>query len=264
MKRIAFFTYGMLSYLLFLVIYVYFAGFVGNFLVPKSLDSMSHDSGESGPLAWSVAVDVLLLLAFAAQHSIMARPAFKKVWTRFVPQPIERSTYVLASNLVVLLLIWQWRPLPAVIWEVRNPVGSGLLTGIFIAGWFGVPLVTLMINHFDLFGARQVWLYLQGTAYTSLPFKTPLAYRFVRHPLYVAWALFFWATPTMTVGHLLFAGLLTIYMVAASKVEERDLVAHFGNQYEDYRRRVPAFIPLMGKIAAEPTASLHTAATKSE
>lgn len=263
MKRIAFFTYGMLSYLMFLGIYVYFAGFVGNFLVPKSLDK-SLASGESGPLAWSVAVDVLLLLAFAAQHSIMARPAFKKIWTQFIPLPIERSTYVLASNLVVLLMIWQWRPLPAVIWEVRGPLGSGVLSGIFIAGWFGVPLVTLMINHFDLFGARQVWLYLQGKAYTSLPFKTPLAYGIVRHPLYVAWALFFWATPTMTAGHLLFAGLLTTYMVAASKVEERDLIAHFGKQYEDYRRRVPAFVPLLGKTAAESRSPLQLATPKSE
>lgn len=248
MKRIAFFVYGVLSYLLFLAIYVYFAGFVGNYLVPKSIDS-----GTSGPLAVALLVDLGLVALFGLQHSVMARPAFKRIWTQLVPQPIERSTYVLASNLVLILLIWLWQPIPIVIWNVTHPIGSGLLTGLFAAGWLAVPLVTLMIHHFDLFGTRQVWLHLQGKPYTSLPFKTPLAYRLVRHPLYVAWAIFFFATPTMTLGHLLFAATLTIYMVAASRVEERDLVAHFGKAYEDYRRRVPAFVPFTTPIAGEPT-----------
>jgi Putative protein-S-isoprenylcysteine methyltransferase len=254
MKRIAFFVYGVFCYLLFLAVYAYFAGFVGGFLVPKSIDS-----GAAGSAAWAVTVDLGLMALFAVQHSVMARPEFKQVWTRLIPQPIERSTYVLLSCLVLMLLMWQWQPIPIVVWSVQHPVGSGLLTGIFVAGWFAVPLVTLMIHHFDLFGTRQVWLHLQGQPYKSLPFKTPLAYRWVRHPLYVAWAIFFFATPTMTLGHLLFAGVLTIYMVAASRVEERDLVAHFGKAYEDYRRRVPAFVPIGRRIALDDTATVPTA-----
>jgi len=239
MKRAVFFAYGAFCHLLFLAIYAYFAGFVGNYFVPRSIDS-----GAGGPLAWAAGIDLALLLLFALQHSVMARPAFKSVWTKLVPQPIERSTYVLASCIVLAVVIWQWRPINVVIWDVQDPVGWGLLTGMFVAGVLGVPLVSLMINHFDLFGTRQVWLYLRGEPYTPLPFSTPLAYGLVRHPLYVAWAIAFWATPTMTLGHLLFAAVLTVYMVAASRVEERDLVEYFGRAYEDYRRSVPAFLPI--------------------
>jgi protein-S-isoprenylcysteine O-methyltransferase Ste14 len=187
---------------------------------------------------------VALLFVFAVQHSLMARPAFKERWTRLIPEPIERSTYMLASCLALILLMALWQPLPLVIWNVQNPAGSWLLTSLFAAGWLIVPLVTLAINHLDLFGVRQVWLYLKGQPYTPLAFRTPPPYNWVRHPLYVGWAIAFWATPRMTLGHLLFASLMTVYMVAASRVEERDLVAYFGRSYEDYRRRVPAFVPL--------------------
>jgi protein-S-isoprenylcysteine O-methyltransferase Ste14 len=239
MKRVVFFAYGMGCYLLFFATHLFLAGFVGNLFVPKSIDS-----GPGLSLPWAAGVDGLLLLAFGLQHSLMARPAFKARWTQLVPEPIERSTYMLASCLVLIALMWWWQPLNVVIWDFKHPAAWWLMTLLFVAGWLLVPLVSLAINHFDLFGVRQVWLYLQGQPYTSLPFRTPMPYNQVRHPLYVAWAIAFWATPTMTLGHLLFASLLSAYMVAASWVEERDLVAHFGHLYEDYRRRVPAFIPL--------------------
>jgi len=180
---------------------------------------------------------------FGVQHSVMARPWFKRVWTRVVPGPIERSTYVLLSCLVTMLLMWQWRGIDAVVWNVEQPLARGLAWGLFAIGWLLVPAVSLLINHFDLFGTRQVWLYLRGQEYTSLPFGTPLLYKHVRHPLYIGWTLAFWATPTMTAGHLLFAAVLTGYMALAAVVEERDLVAHFGGQYVEYRRRVPMFVP---------------------
>jgi protein-S-isoprenylcysteine O-methyltransferase Ste14 len=160
-----------------------------------------------------------------------------------VPQAIERSTYVYASCAATIFLIWQWRAVDLVVWDVRQPAGRWLLYGLFAAGWLMVPAVTLMIHHFDLFGTRQVWLYLRGREYTSLPFRTPLLYSQIRHPLYVGWAIFFWATPTMTAGHLLLAAGMTGYMLLAVVFEERDLIAHFGRQYEDYRKRVPMFVP---------------------
>jgi protein-S-isoprenylcysteine O-methyltransferase Ste14 len=173
----------------------------------------------------------------------MARPAFKRIWTRLIPQPIERSTYVLASCAVLFLLMWQWRGIDATVWDIRHPVGRAAMWVLFAAGWLLVPFVTLLIDHFDLFGLRQVWLHLRGRAYEALPFRVPLFYKHVRHPLYIGWTIAFWATPTMTVGHLLFAAVLTGYMGLAALVEERDLVDHFGPAYEDYRRRVPMFVP---------------------
>jgi protein-S-isoprenylcysteine O-methyltransferase Ste14 len=238
MKRVAFFAYGVFCHLLFLATYAYLAGFVGNIAVPKSIDS-----GVSGPLTSAVIINLALLLVFAIQHSVMARPAFKQRWTKIVPEPIERATYVLLSCVALGLLMWLWRPIDVRVWHVTEPVLWWLLTALFVAGWLLVPLVSLAINHFDLFGTRQVWLYLRGLPYTPLEFRTPLPYNLVRHPLYIGWAIAFWATPTMTLGHLLFAGFLSVYMVAASRVEERDLIGFFGKQYEDYRRRVPAFIP---------------------
>jgi len=238
MKRTAYLAYGVISHLLFLAIYFYFAGWMVNFLVPKGIDSPP-----AGPLGEALAINLALIGLFAAQHSIMARPAFKAVWTKWIPQPIERSTYVLIANVVLALLMWQWRTIDAVIWKVPDGLATYFVTGLFIAGVLAVPAVSLLINHFDLFGTRQVWLYFRKRPYTSLPFKTPRVYSHVRHPLYLGWALFFWATPVMTAGHLLFAASMTIYMVLASKVEERDLVQHFGTQYEDYRVRVPAFVP---------------------
>lgn len=241
MKRVLYFAYGVLCHLLFLATFACLAGFVGNLLLPKTIDGPITD----GSLAAAVAIDLLLLAAFAVQHSVMARPAFKRHWTRIIPAPVERSTYVLISCSVTMLLIWQWRPIPIVIWDVQGPIGWWFGMALFAAGWLAVPVVSLMINHFDLFGTRQVWLHLQGKEYTPLPFRTPLAYSWVRHPLYLGWGLAFWATPTMTAGHLLFAGVLTIYMAAAALVEERDLVALYGDRYEDYQRRVPMFVPTL-------------------
>jgi protein-S-isoprenylcysteine O-methyltransferase Ste14 len=245
MKRWLFYVYGVTCHLLFFVVFAYFLGFVGNVVVPKSIDSPP-----SGSLARAIAIDLLLITVFALQHSIMARPAFKTVWTRIIPQPIERTTYVLASCLVTVLLMWGWQAVDLVIWDVRNPMGRTLLYALFATGWFLVPAVSLMIDHFDLFGTRQVWLYLRGREYTSLPFRTPMLYERIRHPLYVGWATAFWATPTMTLGHLVFAAAMTAYMAVAVLFEERDLVEHFGDQYEEYRRRVPKFFPRLRRERA--------------
>jgi protein-S-isoprenylcysteine O-methyltransferase Ste14 len=241
MRRI-FYAYGVACYLLFFATFAYLLGFVGNVLVPKSIDS-----APSGSVAAAVAIDLTLIAAFALQHSVMARPAFKRIWTRVVPQPIERSTYVLASCIVTAALIWGWRSVDIVVWDVRHPVARGLLWGLFATGWALIPAVSLMIDHFDLFGTRQVWLYLRGREYTHLPFRTPMLYNRIRHPLYVGWATAFWAAPTMTLGHLLFAAAMTTYMALAVWFEERDLVDHFGPEYEDYRRRVPMFVPRLSR-----------------
>ncbi len=244
MKRSLSFVYGVACHFLFLGTFAYLAGFVGNLLVPKSIDS-----SPAGPLGAAVGVDVMLVALFAAQHSIMARPAFKRVWTRLVPQPIERSTYVLASCLVTIVLMWQWRTIDMVLWDVQPLIPRAIAWSLFTAGWLLVPAVTLLINHFDLFGTRQVWLHLKGHSYTTPPFRERLVYKYVRHPLYFGWAIAFWATPTMTMGHLLFAGALTVYMALAAVVEERDLVSHFGRCYEDYQRRVPMFVPRLKPLS---------------
>ena len=238
MRRWLFFVYGVTGHLLFLGIFAWMAGFVGNFLVPKTIDSTMP-----GSIGSAILINLSLLALFAVQHSVMARPAFKRVWTRIVPQPIERSTYVWASCAVTILLMWQWRGIDHVIWDVQQPMLRGLLWGLFAVGWLLVPVVSLLINHFDLFGTRQVWLHLRGHDYEGLPFRVPSLYKHVRHPLYIGWAISFWATPTMTAGHLLFAGVLTVYMGVAAIFEERDLIAYFGHQYEDYRRSVPMFVP---------------------
>jgi protein-S-isoprenylcysteine O-methyltransferase Ste14 len=239
MQRRLFFFYGVFSHLLFFGVFVYMAGFVANLVVPKSIDSVS-----SGSTTAAVVVNLLLLALFAVQHSVMARPGFKRAWTRVVPEPIERSTYVFASCIVTIVLMWQWRGINIVIWSVQQPMLRAALWCLFAIGWLLVPAVSLMINHFDLFGTRQVWLHLRGREYESLPFRTPSLYKHVRHPLYIGWTIAFWATPTMTAGHLLFAVVMTGYMIlTAVLLEERDLVAHFGKQYEAYQRKVPRFIP---------------------
>ena len=211
--------------------------------MPKSLDS-----APVGPLGTSLLIDLGLLALFAVQHSVMARPAFKRGWTRIVPQPVERSTYVLASSLALILLFWQWRPLGGVVWDVQRPVGRALLYAGFAFGWLLVLVTTFLINHFDLFGLRQVWLHLRGRPYTPLPFKTPGPYRLVRHPLYVGWLFAFWSTPTMTATHLLFAVVTTAYILVAIQLEERDLVAAHP-EYAEYRARVPMLVPV-GRRAA--------------
>jgi protein-S-isoprenylcysteine O-methyltransferase Ste14 len=253
MRRWLFFLYGAVNHAVFFGVFAYMAGFVGNFLVPKTIDS-----GMSGPVGTAVVINVLLLLLFAVQHSVMARPAFKRVWKRVVPEPIERSTYVMLSNVVLILLMWQWRPIDRVIWDPQSPVVRGALWGLFAVGWLLVPLASLLISHFDLFGTRQVWLNLKGRGYESLPFRTPSLYKHVRHPLYVGWMIAFWATPTMTVGHALFASFLTAYMIlAAALLEEPDLVAYFGRQYEEYRQRVPMFIPWRKSAIADSPQATH-------
>jgi protein-S-isoprenylcysteine O-methyltransferase Ste14 len=253
MKRWLFFVYGVLAYLSFMAVYGWFAGFVGNVFVPKSIDS--------APAGWlyAVVVDSMLIGLFGVQHSIMARPWFKRIWTRVIPQTIERSTYVVISNVLVVVLMWQWRGIGTVVWDVHNSAGRAVLWSLFVAGWLMVPLVSLMISHFDLFGLRQVWLFLRGKPYTSLPFRTPMLYSKMRHPLYVGWAIAFWATPTMTLGHLFFAATLTVYMVMAARVEERDLVRFYGDAYRAYQRRVRMFFPRLGEEKASPKAAAPVA-----
>jgi protein-S-isoprenylcysteine O-methyltransferase Ste14 len=242
MKRWFYFLYGVFCHLLFLATFAYMAGFVGNFGVPKSIDS-----GSSAPMGRAIAINLLLVLLFGLQHSVMARPAFKRGWTRLVPEPIERSTYVLVACIVTGVMLGCWQPIHAIVWDVANSGARMVLWALFVIGWLMVPAVSLMINHFDLFGTRQVWLYLQGRKYTSLPFRVPMFYKYVRHPLYLGWALAFWATPTMTLGHLLFAGTLTLYMALAAHIEERDLVGFYGDRYRAYQRSVRMFIPRSAK-----------------
>jgi len=238
MKRWSVFTLGVGAYAIFLGTFLYALGFVGNFVVPKSLDS-----AREGSLATALAVNLGLLSLFAVQHSVMARRGFKERLTRWLPEPAERSTYVLASSLALILLFALWRPLGGVVWEVTDPAGRAVLLGLFAFGWLLVLASTFLINHFDLFGLRQVWLYLQERPYTRLAFRTPGPYRLVRHPLYVGWLFAFWATPTMTVTHLFFAAVTTAYILVAIQLEERDLVNAFGAAYKSYRRRVPMLIP---------------------
>ena len=239
-RRIAFFAYGVLSYALFLGVFLYAIGFVGGFGVPKGLDS------EPTMAFWpALGIDLLLLGLFAVQHSVMARPAFKRAWTRFVPEPVERSTYVLFSNVAMILLFWLWQPLGGEVWTVENPAARALIYGVYALGWLIVLVSTFLIDHFDLFGLRQVWLHLRGREYTPLRFQMHTAYRFVRHPIYVGWITLFWATPTMTGAHLLFALMTTAYILVAIPLEERDLVAAHGELYEEYRRRVPMLVPAL-------------------
>lgn len=236
--RILFFTYGALSYLVFLGTFLYAVGFIGNVAVPTRLD------GPAGvPLLEALAVNATLLSLFALQHSIMARQWFKERWTRIVPKPIERSTYVLCSSLALILLFWQWQPMGGTIWAIDDPAGRAVLYGLFAFGWALVLVATFLIDHFDLFGLRQVWLSLVGRPYTPRAFATPWLYRTVRHPLYLGWFFAFWMTPTMTLAHLVFAVTTTLYILAAIQFEERDLVREHGRAYEDYRRRVPMLFP---------------------
>ncbi len=238
MHKIGVFLYGVFAYACFLVTFLYAMGFVGGFGVPRSIDSAAD-----GALGVAVVVDLLLLGVFAVQHSVMARPGFKRWWMRMVPEPAERSTYVLASSLALLLLFWQWRPIGGLVWRVEQPVGQAALHGLFAAGWLTVLVTTFLINHFDLFGLRQVWLHLRGEPYRPVGFVTPGPYRYVRHPLYVGWLLAFWATPTMTAAHLLFAATTTAYILIAIRFEERDLVVVHGARYAEYRRSVPMLVP---------------------
>ena len=237
-KRILFFGYGVFCYLVFLGTFLYAIGFIGNFGVPTALDGPA-----TGPLGISIAINAGLLTLFALQHSVMARKWFKEWWTKIVPKPVERATYVLFSSVALILLFVLWRPLGGVVWSVEDPVGRLVLRGLFAFGWALILYTTFLINHFDLFGLRQVWRYLTGQPESALRFVTPGAYRIVRHPLYVGWFLAFWMTPVMTFAHLLFSLATTAYILVAIQFEERDLVREFGETYEDYRRAVPMLVP---------------------
>jgi protein-S-isoprenylcysteine O-methyltransferase Ste14 len=252
-RRVSIFAYGVVSYGIFFATFLYAIGFVGGFGVPRTIDGPLK-----GSLAAAVAIDLGLLGLFALQHSVMARQGFKRRLTRVVPEPAERSTYVLASSVALLLLFWQWRPIGGVVWSLESPVAQAVAYGVFAAGWATILVCTFLINHFDLFGLRQSWLALLDRPYTPLRFVTPGPYRVVRHPLYVGWFLAFWATPTMTATHLLFAIMTSAYILIAIQLEERDLVAAHGESYAAYRRRVPMLVPRLSRSEPAPAPAPRT------
>lgn len=251
MTGIASAIYGLITYALFLATFLYAIAFVGDFAVPKTIDS-----GAAGPLASALIVNTMLLGLFAVQHSVMARPAFKRWWTAFVPRPVERTTYVLFASVCLILLFWQWRPIPAPVWTVQDPFGVFGLQALFFAGWGLVLLGTFLISHFELFGLKQVFARLRRRELPPPVFKAPLLYKHVRHPIYLGFMLAFWATPDMTAGHLLFALATTGYILVGIYFEERDLVALFGDQYRQYRKQVAMLVPLPGRRFTEPTVSV--------
>jgi len=237
--RIAFLAWGIACYALFFACFLYAIAFIGDFgIAPKTIDS-----GEPGPLGLALAVDLGLLSLFAVQHSGMARPGFKRAWTQIVPEPAERPTYVLLSTLALVVLFALWQPIGGTVWALTSEAGSTLLRALYFAGWAMLLYATALIDHFDLFGLRQAWLAFRGRPYAPHPFKTPGLYKHVRHPLYVSWAIIFWATPVMSAGHLLFAVVTTAYMVVAVLLEERDLVGHFGDVYRRYQESTPRYFP---------------------
>lgn len=246
MGRIFAFLYGVAAYFIFFGTILYMIGFVGNLWVPKSVDT-----GPVGSMGSTVIIDVSLIFLFALQHTIMARLAFKEWWTKFLPKPVERSAFVLLASLFLILLFWQWRPLPTVVWRVNHPVGVYLLWGIFILGWALVFFSTFIINHFDLFGLRQVYLYLTKREYSPVPFKVVSLYKIVRNPLMLGFILAIWATPLMTQGHLLFSVTMTVYILVGIQFEERTLMKVLGREYTQYRYQTSMIIPvpkLPGKV----------------
>jgi protein-S-isoprenylcysteine O-methyltransferase Ste14 len=252
MKRWSIFIYGVVSYAIFFATFLYAIGFVGNLYVPKSMDA-----APSMPFGMALLIDAGLLGLFAIQHSVMARPAFKRWWTRIIPQEAERSTYTLLSSVALIVMFAFWQPLGGAVWQVESTIGQALLYAGFAFGWLLVLVSTFLINHFDLFGLRQVWLQLRRKPYTQLQFGTPFLYRYVRHPLYVGWFFAFWCTPTMTLTHLVFAIATTAYILIAIQLEERDLVeAH--PEYEKYRKQVPMLVPFAKRKEAAVTSDTPT------
>ncbi|NYT40085.1 isoprenylcysteine carboxylmethyltransferase family protein [Sphingomonas sp. R-74633] len=246
MSRSLFLIFGGVAYAIFLAVFLYLIGFVADFApLPRTIDH-----GPAAPWAIALAVDAGLIALFGLQHSVMARQGFKRGWTRIVPAAIERSVYVLVTSAVLILFFWLWRPIPAPIWNVTAPLGFWLLTGLSLLGWGVVLTSTYLINHFELFGLQQVWRNLTGKDAAAPQLRRPLFYKLVRHPLYSGFLLAFWATPAMTVGHLLFAGGMTVYILIAIWFEERDLTGFFGEDYAQYQREVGMVIPGVGRNAA--------------
>ena len=238
MKRSLGFIYGVIAYTGFMGWMVYMIGFLGHFPVPKSVDS-----GAVGPVGTAILIDFLLILIFGVQHTVMARPAFKQWWTQFIPKPLERSTFVFIADVIMWVTIWQWRPIEGVIWHVQNTTAANILIGISLLGWVAVVLSSFMINHFELLGLEQVWHYLRGTEPKRITFKLRGFYKHVRHPLMLGFLLFFWATPYMTVSHLFFAAIFTIYVLIGTRYEEHDLIKYHPEEYAKYKKQVPGLIP---------------------
>ncbi len=246
MQRLIALLYGVSAYLFSFAAFLYLIGFLGNLYVHKTVDSVP-----SGPLAFSIVIDVLLLAAFALQHSVMARQGFKRRWAQLVPPAVERSTYIVATSLALILIFWQWRPIPRVLWDVRGSGPGAVLNVLFWAGWATVLTSTFLTGHLTMFGVRQVWDNFCGQKLDPSPFRTPGLYRVVRHPLYLGFVVAFWAAPVMTAGHLLISVGFTSYVLMGIYFEERDLVAHYGQLYRNYSARVPMLVPFL-KRQAEP------------
>ncbi|HSL79742.1 MAG TPA: NnrU family protein [Pseudolabrys sp.] len=242
MGKLVAFLYGIVAYLVFAIVIVYAIGFVCGLVVPKTIDS-----GPAGPLMESIVINLVLMTIFALQHSVMARPQFKTWWTTIVPKSVERSTYVLLASLALALVFWQWRPIPGVVWEVKEPTVAAFLLYLGLLGWVLVFISTFMINHFELFGLHQVANNLAGKPMPPMKFKTPMLYNVVRHPIYLGFIIFVWATPVMTAGHLLFAAVVTAYIFIGIALEEHDLIAVFGDEYRRYRQRVAMIVPFIGR-----------------